>query len=230
MSVIHLVGPNAIGKTTAVRRWGLQHQQLQTVSLDLLRKPGYDSREEKTERVAEYRASNKVVVVESARTTQLVCISCDNGGSGEELVNGEWVKAQSDWKGDKADRKSHLDQLRSRTPIAIVESARTTTTSYAARTDPVIIVICPGVVLGKHLRSRCEAKGKKFRADYWTLDKLNYEASRRYLNFAQKNLASQQYRVFKIEEQERDWQDVDKYFEAVYQRLYNQLLEKQRHK
>lgn len=226
MAVIHLIGPNAIGKTTAVRRWGMRYQQPRPISFDLLRKPGYNTLEEKVERCLEYRAAEEITVVESARTTQLACISCDNGGSGEELVNGVWVKAKGDWKGDKENRKALLDDLRNKSPIALVESARTTTTTYALPTDSVIIVVCPGAVLGKHLEARCAAKGKKFRAEYWTPDKLEYESSRRYLNFVKKNLSPNQYKVFHIADQATDWEAVDEYFGSVYRRLHNELVRK----
>jgi len=42
-------------------------------------------------------------------------------------------------------------------------------------------------VMKQHLIDRCAKRNKKFRADYWTLQKLEYEGSKRYPNSFRKN-------------------------------------------
>lgn len=224
MTIIHLVGPNAIGKTTAVRRWAARYNTMVPVSLDLLRKEGYDTAAEKSARCQEWREGKQVVVVESARTTQLLTVvSCDSESKGT-VHQGEQRIEGFNWKGTQEEKERHVAEVRQRFPLSVCESARTTTTRYATPSDPVIIVTCPGPVLGKHLRARCEAKGKQFREDYWDQWKLEYESTRRYLNFAAKNLMKEQVRHFVIEDQARDWQAVDAYFGVLYRRLHNQLM------
>lgn len=224
MAIIHLVGPNAVGKTTAVVRWRKRYSKLSIVSLDLLRKVGYDTKAEKQERCKEWKELDQVVVVESARTTQLVTVSCDTGGDGVVLQGETRINIQG-WKGSLEEKRLAVEKVR-QYPLVVCESARTTTVNYALSDEPVIIVICSWQVLGKHLRARCEAKGKKFRDDYWDQKKLDYEASKRYLNFATKNLPTSQYKIFTIEDQARDWPAVDEYFGKLYRELHNDLVRK----
>lgn len=227
MPIIHLIGPNAIGKTTAVRRWAGRYANLTTASLDLLRKEAPDGPAKR--QYLETKAGDAVVVAESVYSSQVLrVVSCDQGGAGARLEGGEWV-ADPDWKGDQAEKERKVLALRRSAPIALVESARTTTTTvFALPDEPVIVVICPGAKLRDHLKARCEAKGKKFRDDYWTEWKCDYEAQRRYLNFAAKNLRPEQYRVFTIEDQARDWPAVDDYFGTLYRRLHNDLVRRRR--
>jgi predicted ABC-type ATPase len=42
-------------------------------------------------------------------------------------------------------------------------------------------------VMKAHMQARCEKRGKTFRADYWSRQKLEYEGSRRYPNIFRKN-------------------------------------------
>src|SRR5207253_998259 len=113
--------------------------RLTAISLDLLRKPGYDTAEEKSQRCKEWK---------------------DSGG------------------------------------VVVVESARTTTTSYALPDEPVIIVTCSWQSMRGNMMARCAKKDKRFRDDYWDEYKLTYESSRRYLNFASKNLDPKQVKHF----------------------------------
>jgi hypothetical protein len=232
MPIIHLIGPNAIGKTTAVRRWAARYGHLlATVSLDLLRKPGYDTAEEKSARCAEWRDAPIVTVVESARTTQLMVVSCDMGSSGHTFVAGQEVASVTNWKGTQDQKQQGVAQVRQRLGITVLESVRTTTTTtttrYALPEDPVILLTCDWQTLGNHLRARCEVKGKRFRDDYWDQWKLGYEASKRYLNFAAKNLTPEQVKHFEINDQARDWPAVDDYFGALFRRLHNALIRSQ---
>lgn len=225
MPIIHLVGPNAIGKTTAVVRWGQKYGGLKVVSLDLLRKPGYDTKEEKAARCQEWKESDQVVVVESARTSQLTIVSCDSESQGITISNNNRINGYR-WKGTQDEKKQAVEGVRDRFGIVVCESARTTTTttSYSLPDEPVILLTCPGEILGRHLRARCEAKGKRFRDDYWDQWKLDYESSRRYLNFAAKNLRPEQVRHFEIKDQARDWPVVDEYFGSLYRRMHNELI------
>jgi hypothetical protein len=174
------------------------------------------------------RSSGKVAVVESVYMTQLkrpstlTLASCDSSGKGVVIKGGEEVEGYN-WKGSLEEKESCVDRIRKVSPIVLVESARTTTVSLALPEEPVIVVVCPGEVLGKHLRARCEKKGKKFREDYWDEWKLSYESSRRYINFASKNLRPEQYKVFQIEDQARDWLVVDAYFGSIYRKMNNEL-------
>lgn len=181
-NLVHMIGPNAIGKTTALERWG-------------------------------------------AKYSHLNCISCDTGGHGARLVDGSWIPTEGDWKGDKLGRQKLVGEVRSLPQVSVLESARTTTTtSFALATEQVIVVMTSGRLLGENLRLRCEAKSKQFKSSYWTSDKLEYEASRRYLNFARKSLRPGQYKIFNLINRQTDWQQVDEYFGSIYRKLHNVLV------
>lgn len=88
LTYITLVGPNAIGKTTAVRRWVARYSKLVAISADLqlvfrdgeeTRQKGWSgTAEQKQQLVDEYQSLQRVVVVESART-DILRFSRNNG-------------------------------------------------------------------------------------------------------------------------------------------------------
>ncbi len=78
MALISLVGPHAIGKTTAIQRWAKRYHKLTAISCDLglvynfhnkQKEKGWQgSAEEKRALVQKWQKWNGVVVIESART------------------------------------------------------------------------------------------------------------------------------------------------------------------
>jgi hypothetical protein len=76
------------------------------------------------------------------------------------------------------------------------------------------------------MKARCEAKGKRYRDDYWTKLKLQYESGRRYLNYAKKSLAGYDIKFFEIKDQASDWPEVDEYFGTLFRKLNNQTKSK----
>ncbi len=103
--------------------------------------------------------------------------------------------------------------------VTLVESARTTHLEFVSRESPTIVVTCSAALYEKHMRARCEKKGKRFRDDYWNAYKLEYECHRRYINYCEKSGIKAAY--FLIEDQARDWPAVDEYFSTVFRRLHN---------
>lgn len=175
MPIIHMMGPNAIGKTTAANRYAQKYG----------------------DRIAVVLADIQTVVVGQQRTRE------------------------RGWKGTQEEKQALVEGVREQYPVVLCESARTTTTTYALPDEIIIILTCSPERMEENMRARCEAKGKRFRDDYWKLDKLAYESSRRYLTFAKKNLDPKQIRHFKIEDRVRDWPAVDEFFSEVFCRLWN---------
>jgi len=176
MPIIHMMGPNAIGKTTAATRWSEKYGS----------------------RIAVVLADIQMEVVGDVKTK----------------VRG--------WKGEQSEKKALVEAIRTQYPVVLCESARTTTTTtYALPEEPVIILTCSPEAMDRNMKARCDRKGKTFREDYWKLDKLAYESSRRYLTFAKKNLDPRQIKHFVIEDYATDWAAVDEYFFSLFRRLWN---------
>ena len=76
------------------------------------------------------------------------------------------------------------------TPVVVLEGTNRPTLqvincSFISLVQRELAIYCltqPPDVMEAHLRHRCEVKGKKYREDYWSRDKLEYEGLRRYPN------------------------------------------------
>lgn len=176
MAIIGLVGPHAIGKTTACYRW-------------LQRYPG-----------------------------KLLAAIADN--QWEASSSSEKVRVRG-WKGDVEAKRKLVEYHIQRVGVTIIDSVRTTNLNYFREVDPVIIVTCDWRVMDRVLRGRCEKNNKEFNEKYWTQQKLGYESSSRYLNFAAKKLQPNQVKCFEIVDQAKDWLAVDVYFGKLFRKLHN---------
>jgi len=187
MSLISLVGCNAVGKTTAALRYAQRYPSLLIAECD----------------------TEKVLMP----TTE-----------GMERA----VLREKGWKGTAEEKENLMSGYRHREHVSLIVSARTTHLNFCCLGEPVIMVTCDWQLYEKHMRARCEAKGKRYRDDYWDEYKLKYESSRRYLTFAQKNLQPQDVHHFVINDQATDWPKVDECFRWLYRKLHNQLLDQVR--
>lgn len=176
MAIIGLVGPHAIGKTTAVYRW-----------------------------ISKYSGLLGAIADDQWEATQ----------EGKIRVR--------EWKGTVEDKRKLVEKHRARNGVTVIDSVRTTNIGYFKPNEPVIIVTCSWQVMNRVLRARCERNNKKFNEKYWDERLLEYESNRRFINFAQKNLAPTQFKHFVINDQARDWPAVDEYFGRVYRQLNNAL-------
>lgn len=174
--IIGLCGPNAIGKTTALRRWCDHYPKLYGAFAD---------------------------------------VQLETVGRVDTRVR--------EWKGTVEDKAKLVQQHRETGHILVVDSARTMALEALHKTDQIILVLCTGPTMGRNIKARCEEKGKKYREDYWTKTKLEYEASKRYRNWVWSK-AKCDYKVFWVEEYERDWPPIDEYFASLYRRAHNQKL------
>lgn len=125
-----------------------------------------------------------------------------------------------EWKHDGEAKRLLVEKHRAGR-VTVIDSARTTALNFFEAGEPIILVVTDGPTLGRLLRARCEDRQKRFRDDYWTADKLDYEARHRYLNFAAKGIG--ECNVFEIRDQARDWAAVDEYFGRLFRRLHNEL-------
>ncbi len=171
--IISLVGCNAIGKTTAARRWAAKYPQLVSVSAD----------------------------------------------GGTFVIRDGVEKRQVEWKGEVATKERLTRGYAAEKGVVLIESARTTHLAFTPEDSPTIVVTCSWQLYEKHMRARCLAKGKRFRDDYWTQDKLAYECSRRYLSWVAKHFEGREVHYFEIEDQARDWPKVDECFDRLYRRM-----------
>lgn len=175
--IIHLVGPNAIGKTTAVQRWSKRYGE------------------------------------------RLTTISCDNN----KVTCGSEEFREKGWQGTAAEKDALVKKYQALDKIIVMESARTTTLCSAIPQEPVILVTCAWQLHKANMMARCAAKNKRFRAEYWTDWKLNYECTARYVNFAKKRLPGSRVEHFHLTNY-AEWDAVDAYFGALFRQLYNKLV------
>lgn len=144
-----------------------------------------------------------------------------------EVRGGVYVRVR-EWKGDVGDKERLVRKAQTEPVVTLVDSVRTTVVNFLGPEDAAIFVVCSGPTMGRVLRARCAANGKKFAEDYWDDRKLAYEGSARYRNAATKFLQPHQYRFFTIEDQGRDWPAVDEHFGTLYRRLHNDLVRRRR--
>lgn len=178
--MIGLVGPNAIGKTTAVKRWCLRYHGLVGALAD-------DQRE------IDWRTA---------------------GGDHRDLP----VNARG-WKGTVEEKAALVAAAREREEIVVVDSARTTALEALLPGEHVLMVVCEAQTLMDNLRQRAEERGKKFDEEYWSLKKCGYESMTRYTNFRSRCRGT--IALFRVDDRERDWPVVDRYFGNLYRRLWN---------
>lgn len=109
----------------------------------------------------------------------------------------ESIRADNDgrFKGESSDQEAALTQIwEGPTPVLVIEGTRINTPLMrvakklpSERKFTVIMVIQKPDVMKAHLIARCAKRNKTFRADYWTLQKLEYEGMKRYPNSFRKN-------------------------------------------
>lgn len=173
--IISVFGPNAIGKTTAARRWAAKYPGLlRCISADL-------------------------------------CLVMENG---EE-------RREQGWNKTIEEKRALVGKYRQLSQVTIVETARTS--RWVEPEDFVVALTCPWELHQKHMMARCAAKNKKFRAEYWTQAKLDYECSRRYTNFVAQYVHPSKYKHLAIADQARDWPKVDAFIYQLFRRFHNQL-------
>lgn len=155
----------------------------------------------------------------AARYSGLTAISCDLN-----LIIHDGVESRErGWQGTADEKRKLVEKYQQANQVTVVESARTTTLQFIKPNDHVIVVTCDWQLFKQHMLDRCEAKGKKFRAEYWTDGKLQYECGGRYLNFAAKHLTNCNVITRRIVDQQRDWAELDEVFYSLYRRLNNTL-------
>lgn len=179
MALISLVGCNAIGKTTAARRWCARYPGLIALLMDV--------------------------------QTRL-----SGGGAVTERVRGS--------KGTDADKRALVEAARADPAVHLFESARTTHLNHLLPGEPAIVLLCSWQTYERNMRARCTAKNKRFRDDYWNPGRMEAESIRRHGNFVRKHLPPEQYRVFYVEDYDRDWPAVDEYFGELYRKLHNRIV------
>ncbi len=107
MPVIGMIGPHAVGKTTALKRWAERYNGLITVSLDVERS-AYPDNEAKQALVKQCQTDNRVWVLESARgfaawvgafkaTDPVIVLTCP------EPVGRQWISDRRVAKGKPAE-------------------------------------------------------------------------------------------------------------------------------
>ena len=174
--LIGLVGPHAIGKTTAMQRW-----------------------------VAKY--------------PKLVGVCCDTG----TVIQGDAKEQTKGWY--KPDAVGVLvEHYRKLNNVVVLEGCAQRWHCVAKQfepTEPIIHVFCDWQIAKKLMVDRCNKIGKKFNYDYWTEKWLRYEASKRFTNFATKNLSASQVVNLMVNDVTTDWPIVDKHFWRLYKKLHN---------
>jgi deoxyadenosine/deoxycytidine kinase len=106
--------------------------------------------------------------------------------------------------------------------VHLIESVYTT--HLDCPPHPVFVAVCDWKLYERHMRARCERRGKRFRDDYWNPGKLEYESGRRYRNWVAKNLRPSDVVLFEIRDQAADWATLDERVAAVIRRLHNETL------
>lgn len=176
---VALIGPNACGKTTAVRRWCRKY-------------------------------------------TRLTGCLCDVRGV---LAGGVEARDELSWKTHPAEcvaKYADCDRL-------VVEGASSYGCRIATRTKAefVVVVSVPAPAMMKMLSDRAALVGKRFRDDFWTLDRCRYEGSRRCVNYATKNFEPGRWREFVVADY-ADWAPIDDFFRGLYGKLNNDLIQSRR--
>ena len=136
---------------------------------------------------------------------------------------------EREWKGTGEDKRTMIEQYRSLPRITVIDTAAARANMilpFFSIKESVICLQCSPIVMLNNLRSRCEKQRKKFNSDYWDIQRLTYEAQGRAVNYVQKNLHPSQYRIFTVNDYERDWPVVDEYFGSLYRRFNNELNRK----
>lgn len=163
--ILALIGPHAIGKTTAIKRW-------------------------------------------STRYPLLKVAACDNCKAFSE----GWEERQPDWGGSSDAKIAIATRLAEDTRLWICEgnTARNMPWLKVVPCVAIFHVYCAPKKFGELMKARCEKRGKEFRRDYWTDQKLWYESSQRFENAQMKGrLATKRVQSFEIKDQSRDWKYVD---------------------
>lgn len=176
MPLISVFGPNAIGKTTAVKRWRKRYKSMCTfIDADL-----------------------------------------------NLVMEGEAEWREKGWSGTIEEKRALVTKYRALPKVTVVVTARTAT--WIQPGDYVLILSCDWKTHEKHIRARCDAKGKRFRDDFWTEKVLRGESSRRYINFGAKYV-DEGHLVHKvIEDQARDWPVVDEAFYRLFRKVHNEMI------
>lgn len=175
-----MIGPHAVGKTTAVYRWLDWYQG------------------------------------------KLVGVVCDDHWEATSKTNRTKVK---EWGGTKEEKSSAVRRCLESSTIYVVDSARGFSTwvdVLPAGTD-LIVITCSEPNGRRFIEERRATKrNPKPLSDYWTPRRLDYECNGYLLNYVRKrrDLAV---RHFVIEDRQRDWVAVDKYFGLIFRRLYQNL-------
>ena len=76
----------------------------------------------------------------------------------------------------------------------------------------VLVILQKPDVMKAHMMARCARKGKTFRADYWSMWKLEYEGMKRYPNYFRKRYIKTQ--NFTMDLEYKVCEEIEKYLEA----------------
>lgn len=121
------------------------------------------------------------------------------------------------WKGKSAAKLPFImDMVGDDSTLYLVESARYFSGMFeylveahrlAGGGSRYYVVVTQGDILGRQIAARCKEIGKTFRDDYWTPEKLQYEAWGRYESPTEKYLrpAGIHYSISCIDEERRQW-------------------------
>ena len=178
MSIIALLGPHAVGKSTAADRWLVRYGSL-----------------------------------------GLVVVHCDNS----RIVTATGSTTQKGWSGSTEEKQS-LARVCAASPLIHVLEGNTARNIPWLKAVPVVAIIhatCNWEQFSVFMQSRCAAKGKKYREDYWDSKKLEYEAHQRLHNAVHNYGICSPIADFMIEDQTADWHRVDEHFSQLFRQLHN---------
>ncbi len=125
-------------------------------------------------------------VLERLRATEgcldgwLLSISADNDNRYTGKAEEQEAKLAELWLSDT--RVLIIEGTRIHTPLMRVARCCANLRHLEA-----LITIQKPDIMRAHLEARCARKGKTYRADYWTRQKLEYEGMKRYPNFLRRN-------------------------------------------
>lgn len=176
--IIALLGPHAIGKSTALNRW-----------------------------------------IHHFGNRGLIGVHCDNN----QKVSAAGTEIERGWSGTTEQKQRLALHCALSKSIFVLEgnTARSIPWAKSVPSHIIIHVTCSPERFGELMQSRCDAKGKKYRSDYWDYKKLEYESRRRLANAITNYHITCPVIEFFIEDQTKDWVHVDAYFCKVFRKLYN---------
>ena len=176
--LISVIGPHAVGKTTALKKWSNKFKDINFVHADN-------------------------------------CIEFNSKGM---------YRKEKKWMGTSQDKVELTQKCKDDSEIWVVEgnTPRNTPWLKYVQSDAVIHVYTSPDRFREFMKARCDKRGKQFREDYWTPQKLYYESYNRFNNLRLKNWEGWEldFAEFEISNYS-DWRKIDFHFYKLAYRLLN---------